>query len=80
MEKGSSQYSSFSKSIQMGKELHENLQSQDVFEVINTLQTDRLQMTLNYQHVNMIVNIISCMLDRKASDLFQGLGGAYCEL
>ena len=39
-----------------------------------------VNITLNYKNANLKVNIQSFMLDRSASELYQGLDGAYCDL
>ena len=68
-------------SLQMGKESNENLQSQAVFNKdIESLKATGVDFNLNNSDVNLKVDISSFILDRKASELYQGLGGAYCDL
>ena len=67
--------------LQMGKESTESLQSLTVFNKdIDLLKSTGCHINIHNQDISMMVNIQSHMMDRKALNLFLGLGGAYCDL
>ncbi|XP_065647675.1 uncharacterized protein LOC136077082 [Hydra vulgaris] len=67
--------------LQMGKESRENAQSLTVFNAdIKTMKEEGFIIIFNGQYLNIKVNIVADSFDRKASNIFQGLGGAYCDL
>ena len=63
--------------VQMGKESHDSLQSLTLFE--NDIDTLTNEGMVIGNH-NVKLTILGHMLDRKAADLFTGLGGSYCDL
>jgi hypothetical protein len=67
--------------LQMGKESRDNAQSLTVFNAdIKTMQEEGFIIIFNEQYLNIKVNIVADTFDRKASNIYQGLGGAYCDL
>ena len=63
--------------VQMGKESHKTLQSLTLFE--NDIKTLTNEGMVVGEH-NVKLTILGHMLDRKAADIFTGLGGSYCDL
>ena len=63
--------------VQMGKESQETLQSLALFERDIEKLANEGMVIGNH---NVKLTILGHMLDRKAADIFTGLGGSYCDL
>ena len=62
--------------IQMGKESHENLQSLAQFnEDIKSMESLGIDLTCHNKEINLKVNVAANSLDRKASNIYQGILG-----
>ena len=67
--------------IQKGKETVENVQKQSVFNQDIQEINDGIELELpNSNTANVAVKIVSNMMNRKASDIYLGITGAYCDL
>ena len=67
--------------IQTGKENVNSLQSQALFnDDIRAAQENGFILNLNSRQIKVKATCASYMMDRKASDLYLGTGGAYCDL
>ena len=67
--------------IQMGKESGESLQTLSLFNGdIKDMKEEGISVTHNVQVLNVKVSIVAHSLDRKASNIYQGIHGAYCDL
>ena len=67
--------------LQLGKESYESLQSLEVFnDDILKLKKEGIQLIVNDKVMNIKVEIIGYMMDRKAANAYLGLQGSYCDL
>ena len=66
--------------LQLGKESHDQLKSQSIFnEVIKKIIKEQEGLLL-YNGVMAKISIAAFCMDQKASNLYLGCGGVYCNL